>query len=1050
MSSTQNGQNPVGRISKRERGIFGGIFAAVLVLVGLSLFMIPHLKTGYSLKQFLPANHPLLKADLETRKRFFLDESQPILVTLDLPAGGDWLETKHLEELGRVTAELEKHDGVKGALSLASISLASQSKDELAVGLLTKISDVNVRRARVANDKFLNPILISSDLHRTLVVVSVVETKSTEFFGTLMDDIRNQYSVAIPDAHVSIGGVPAIQTRLTSMVRSELTQFMGLALFASCLTLMLVFSSAWSAIVPFFAIIIANIFVLAFMAWAGMSMSVLAVTIPILVSIAVLSLCAHTMLRFVEEVHRFEGTPKYSKFTPKASLVFETLRSLFSTNLLTSVITCFGFATLLVTDVPLIREFGLTVAVSTLISWLSTTAVLAPMLAILPVPVARPWVLREATWVSMVFVYRRSIVTGVLIFCTSMAFIGRNLHFSARLFDDLPQKEEARVATENIDKSLGGTIPFEVLVDTAGQDPWNDPTAVQKMDTVLATLRKHVEVGSAIGLPDLFRQAAGNPTAALPTKRASIAEGWFMLSMSENSPLKQFITSDGSTARVAMRLRDMPSDQVQAAMKTMVAEVSAAFPGSKVTTGGMATTVHTLNNELSVHLMESFWHALLVITVLLFFVFRSWRWTLTAVLPNLVPATVLVGVLALTKTPIKPGVALVFSIALGIAFINTVYLLQRLRGLMKETGQDAHELIEKTLRLEGNPCLVSSFCVLAGFGIFLASEFGINRTFGMYMLISLAFGLIGDLVFLPALIKLFPSILGSTPKPPQANLDSSDESNDKEIDFMVNSGKKSFPRAAASVAFLASATFGAALLATPPAHAALDANVVLKTVATKMDSKDESATLKMKVVDANGSSKERELEIKRKSGDKNEVLVRVKAPSDLSGIAVLSVASNGKEEHWLYTPSARKARLIVGGNKSQALLDTEFSVEDFTAATYAHFTNTVLKEERAPSASVAVIESKAKDKSTSYSKILTWVDLATYQLQKSEYYDQNGKLLKTMVFRDYKKYGSTWRAQSIEVRNMQNNRSTVLTVAALKINSGLSDREFTQAALEDN
>ena len=139
---------------------------------------------------------------------------------------------------------MKKHDGVKGALSLASISLASQSKDELAVGLLTKISDVNVRRARVANDKFLNPILISSDLHRTLVVVSVVESKSTEFFATLMDDIRNQYSVALPDAHVSIGGVPAIQTRLTSMVRSELTQFMGLALFASCLTLMLVFSSA--------------------------------------------------------------------------------------------------------------------------------------------------------------------------------------------------------------------------------------------------------------------------------------------------------------------------------------------------------------------------------------------------------------------------------------------------------------------------------------------------------------------------------------------------------------------------------------------------------------------------------------------------------------------------------------------------------------------------------------------------------------------------------------------------------------------------------------
>jgi outer membrane lipoprotein-sorting protein len=123
-------------------------------------------------------------------------------------------------------------------------------------------------------------------------------------------------------------------------------------------------------------------------------------------------------------------------------------------------------------------------------------------------------------------------------------------------------------------------------------------------------------------------------------------------------------------------------------------------------------------------------------------------------------------------------------------------------------------------------------------------------------------------------------------------------------------------------------------------------------------------------------------------------------------------------------------------------------LEDFSASTYTHFDNKIVREDRQPSAALVIIESKARTPDTSYSKIMTWVDLATYQVQKADYYDPSGKLLKTMVFRDYKKFGQAWRAQTVEVRNMQNSRSTILKMANLRVDSGLTDREFTQTALE--
>jgi uncharacterized protein len=1061
---TKSSTNP-GPIDGRERIAFGALLFALVAAVVAAGSFLDQLQSHYSISQFLPADHQLLKADEETKKRFFLDENQPVLMTLEMEKGqGDWLETKRLRKLGKTLESLGAREGIKASISIATVEVASQSGEELAVGPLVGIKSIKERKLRVKRDRLLTPLLISKDLRRTLVVVSLEADLSLAVTNALIEEIRARFSRDFPEATVAIGGVPAIQTRLTELVKSELVRFMGLALVASCFTLLVVFSSTWSVLVPFVAILAVNVFVLAFMALAGFSMTVLAVTIPILVSVTVLCLCAHTMIRLVEEVrhgaHLSIGS-FMSPLSPKAYSVWVTLKSLFLPNLLTALTTCFGFGTLLFTDVPVIREFGIAVSISIMISWLATTLLLAPLLAFLPVPEARAWVAADAGWVSSVFRFRKLATLGVVALSIVMVFVGRNLHWSARLFDDLPKSEEARVATEEIDRSLGGTIPFEVVIEQPEvSQPWNDPKSVARMDRTLGKIRSRLEVGSAVGLPDLLRQAIGNPSAKIPEKRSAIAENWFLLSMSDASPLKQFLTPDGSTARLALRLRDVPSDRLQRTMNEIVSDVSASFPRARVSTAGLATTVHHLNNELSRSLMMGFWQALGVIMLLLFFVFRSWRWTLLAILPNLVPAAVLIGVLALAKTPIKPGVALVFSIALGIAFNNTVYLLQRLRVLLRDEGCVPTVAVERMLKLEGTPCLISSLCVLAGFTIFLMSEFEINRTFGIYMLISLFFGLIGDLIFLPALIRWFPSLIGAEHKGGDRSESESDFNSDsnehqQETEAMTVSkkhrteSKPLLPRTAVGLLAFIAAFAPPAQVEASKVDKTLDANRIIREVEQRMTSKDEIAKVKMKVVESNGASKDRELVIKRKSGQKHHALVRLKAPSDMSGIGLLSVSQGGREDQWLYMPSQRKARRVVAGNKSQKFLDTEFNLEDFSASTYSRFTNKIMKEERAPSASMVVIESLAKDKSSSYSKILTWVDLASYQIQKSEYYDLQGKLLKTMVFRNYKQFGGTWRAQTVEVRNMQNKRSTVLQVAGLQVNKGLPDRDFTQSALED-
>lgn len=1031
------------KISKIEAVFAAGTLLVITAVVVLSLASLGKLKTEYSVSQFLPPSHPLMQADEELRKKYLLDVMQPVLVTLELE-NGDWLETKRLEQLAKATSAVAAVKGIQGAFSLGTIETAIQTPEELQLGTLSLIEDESERRERVRNDRFLSPLLVSEDARRALMVLSQEREFSNEELTSLVGEVRESLKANLPsDVKFLVGGVPAIQAKFVTLVESELVRFMALSLIISCLALLFVFSSWSSLLIPLVAILSSNALVLGFMVLAGLSMSVLAVTLPILISVVVLALCIHVMLRYVEDENAVQVLQLVSF---KTSWVLTTVRHLAFPTFLISVIAACGFMTLAVTDVPLIRDFGLSVAVAMVLSWFATFMVIVPLLLLLPVPKVRKLVAEEAQWSRWIFKFSRPIVAVTIVGCISLASLSWNLPWSARLFDDLPKNDEARIATEEIDRDLGGTIPLEINVDLSTQEAWSEPTALHTLDQLIARMREIPGVGSVTGLTDLLRLSLGDPQADIPESRTAIAESWFLIGVSGGGMLDKFLASEGSATRIGLRLRDIEADEMEALAARLVNMTKEAFPGAKVQIGGMAATIHNLNNELSRALMVGYWHALGVITIFLLIVFRSWRWTLVALLPNLVPAAVLVGVLSLAQTPIKPGVAIVFSIALGLAFNNTVYLLQRLRSLMNEKGTTAGREIERTLRLEGNPCMVATLSLLTGFAVFLVSEFGVNQTFGVYMLISLFFGLVGDIAFLPAFVKVFPEFLVSTGKALQANLASVHPTEEEMLlESELSSREKSLlPRTAAGLI-----TFFIAFSPVTPASAAPEANTILKKVEQNLNAKDERALIKMKVIESNGSSKERELEIKRKSGKKHQVLVRLRAPSDVSGVAFLSVMDGSREDQWLYMPSQKKARRVVSGNKSQRFLDTEFNLEDFSAATYAGFENKVVKEERAPSATVAVIESKAKNSSdSSYSKILTWVDLNSYQVQKSEYYDRDGKLLKTMVFRDYKKYGSAWRARTIEVRNMQNQRSTVLNVAALKVNAGLSDREFTQGALE--
>ncbi len=732
--------------SSKKYSYWGIVFGLLLAVVGAS--GLRGLQTEYSIMQFLPEHSAAIQMDKEVRSHFHLEDLPMFVAIVTLPQGS-WLNPFHLDKLLSATNNIKSIAGVRNAVSISNIDGASETDGVLNVGPLIKVTPQEKWHDRILTDVLLTPQLITQDERTTLVYVQLKEATVKLLLG-FQSQLREKLSLEFPDAQISIGGVPAVQTDLGLLLNKELKNFIALTILACAVTLLFIFRTFSTIFIPLFLTAFANLMVFAMMAWTGLAFTILSATIPILVFITVVSLSVHFLLRVDEEAKQNKA------HKTRFDLLKAVNRRIWLPNLLGALTTCVGFLTLLAGDVPLIRNYGIGVAAAVVLSWALTSFGILPFLILFPLPIPRDWVHRPARWALWTIHNAKYVVVLIAILSVVLAINSRHLYWTGKLFDDLPEGHEARRSTERIDRDMGGVIPMEIVIRSKAESAWNDPERMHQLDSLITELRKTPGVGSAVGIPDFFHATEHLEHPMLPSSRKAIAEIYFLYSLAEHNPIENYLADEGASVRVELRIHDLPSDEAQTLVKFVKTRTQFHFPNDQVNVGGMGSVAHIINDELSSELIFGFWQALIIIVILLAIIFRSLRWALVACIPNLLPPIALLAYLSITKTPIKPGVAIIFSIALGLAFNNTVYVLNRLKDLKTKLRPLP---VAKTFYLEGNPCLVSTGIMLVGFSVFLFSYFSLNRTFGACMMVSILGGLLGDLIFLPAFISLFPKLL---------------------------------------------------------------------------------------------------------------------------------------------------------------------------------------------------------------------------------------------------------------------------------------------------
>ena len=156
------------------------------------------------------------------------------------------------------------------------------------------------------------------------------------------------------------------------------------------------------------------------------------------------------------------------------------------------------------------------------------------------------------------------------------------------------------------------------------------------------------------------------------------------------------------------------------------------------------------------------------------------------------------------------------------------------------------------------------------------------------------------------------------------------------------------------------------------------------------------------------------------------------------------------DEQWLYLPALKRVKRISSENKTGSFVGSEFAYEDMSTLVLDKYTFRYLRNEILSGSDCYVVEQIPKEKNSGYSKETLWIEKNEYFVMRIDYFDRKETLLKTLTLKDYKKYEDKfWRAQTMEMKNLQTGKATILTYGDYDFNQGLDNTLFNPNALKN-
>ena len=588
-----------------------------------------------------------------------------------------------------------------------------------------------------------------------------------------------------------VSGMPYIRTMNTETIKGEIGLFIGMSLLVTCLLFYFFFRS-------FKATLISLIIVLIGVAWSfgtlgllGYEITVLTALVPTLIIVIGIPNCIFLTNKYHQE---------YKIHHNKAKALQRVTTKIGMATLMTNLTTAIGFATFIVSNNDLLIEFGVVTSLNIMGLFFLCLIIIPIFHSYVPPPNERhlkhldsqsvgsfmDWILRHIRE-SRLTIYMISIVLLVI------SIIGiYQIRVSGSLIEDMPKKEAFFKDILFFEKEFDGVMPLEIMIDTKRKKGVMKLSTLRRMDELQTVINEIPELSKPISIVNLVKyskQAYYNGNAEyyeLPTNQ----EQSFILSYAKNTVqkgkdnvMKSYVDSTGQYARITTFMRDESGQNIQKIEDELRKEIGKIFPKEQynVVITGKAYVFQKGTNYLLDNLLSSLVFAILLTCFLVGFMFRSLKMVLVSLIPNLLPLLLTAGIMGFLGIPLKPSTILVFGIAFGLSVDDTIRFLAQYREELKKHNWKIRKSVFATFADAGLSMFYTSIVLFFGFSVFMLSSFGGTIALGGLVAITLFFGMLSNLMLLPALVLTLNKTLANKQELMEPRIDIIQRS-DEEID----------------------------------------------------------------------------------------------------------------------------------------------------------------------------------------------------------------------------------------------------------------------------
>lgn len=760
----------VARFIYRWRRLLTGL----IVLGALVLAPRAHIQTiDNDLSAWFSADDPVFKDYVSFRDEF--GGTRNVIIGIEAPSRDRMFSREAFAFLEKVSADVERVKAVQRVSSLATATVVdtlppSGPDDDGGLRVRRLIEDLERHTPaevgqRALDDELFRGDLISQDSTVSALIVFFDEAHIDDVRAEVLTEIRRLVDSQLPrDFKAHYNGSLEITEWYNRVTLANQSKFTPPILIITMLAIFVMFRSFKKTVLTLGAILISLLWTLGLYDLCGFTYNVLSsMIIPLVVVLAV-----------ADDVHILQHYGLERRHASREDAFVSTVQHLLAPLFGASATTALGMLSLATSQVVAVREFGFGSAIGVMVDFAISLVLVPTMLGLVKAdndtPPQESWFVRPLRAVSTFATSHAVAVMAVVGLLSALAIGGMTrLRVDTNHINFFSEHHELYTSAKVLDTRLSGIYTFQVFLE-GPPDSMQQPDVLKRMDRLGQELAGLPFVRKTTSLADYVKRVHrelndGKAEAfVIPDTSQQVAQELLVFGLGDEgrAELERVAASDFSRAQLTVKLASMSSDLVFQQVQRAEELATQIFDGSpvKASVTGSGRLFSMLDHYLVRSQISSFATAFITVFGVIFFVFRSWKFGLLSIAPNLLPVLAVFGTMGWLGISLNVATVMVASLALGVVDDDTIHFISRYR---RETrgGAGTDEAIEIATIHEGRAALTTVIINSCAFAVLTLSEYRPSAWFGGLLALTMVMAFLAEVFVLPAMIKLFPSLFGA-------------------------------------------------------------------------------------------------------------------------------------------------------------------------------------------------------------------------------------------------------------------------------------------------